>query len=314
MAYLCLALAAVFWGGNYVVGKLMVSNLDPILLSQLRWAITSILLLSVNFTALRRNYSLISSNLKTVFPLAILGQVLFPVTLYVGLQYTSSLNAAIYLSATPSIVLSLNWIFFRDYISRSNIIGVCISTAGVAWLVTQGDFSSLKFLSTVNIGDFWTMISAISWGIYCSFLRKKPKELAGNLFVTVCALIGAVALIPFSITELFNGISLNISPNIGTFIGLAYLVIFPSWLSYLLWSRGIAEIGATRGEIFTHLIPLSAGLLSVVFLNAHLANYHIESVILICIGVYLCSRHEKQGPQEQSNRGNDFQSKGGRPG
>lgn len=33
--------------------------------------------------------------------------------------------------------------------------------------------------------------------------------------------------------------------------GLLYLVIFPSWLSYLLWNKGIQAIGATRGEIFS---------------------------------------------------------------
>ncbi|HBF28125.1 DMT family transporter, partial [Rhizobium sp.] len=76
-------------------------------------------------------------------------------------------------------------------------------------------------------------------------------------------------------------------------LGLVYLVIFPSWLSYLLWSKGIAAIGATRGEIFTHLIPLSAGLLSVLFLGVKLSSFHIVSVIAICIGVFLCSKHDR---------------------
>lgn len=292
MAYWSLALAAIFWGGNYVVGKLMVADIDPILLSELRWSLTSIILVMFNFGALRANFPLIKSNAKTIVPLAILGQILFPVTLYVGLQYTSSLNAAIYLSATPSIVLSLNWLFFRDYISKSNIIGVIISTAGVVWLVTQGDVSNLKFLDSINRGDLWTMLSAVSWGFYCSFLRKKPKALAGNVFVTSCAIVGATVLIPFSLFAVSSGASMAISWTTGTIIGLAYLVIFPSWLSYLLWSKGISEIGATRGEIFTHLIPLSAGILSVLFLGVKLSTYHIVSVVAICIGVFLCSKHD----------------------
>ncbi|MCM2292039.1 DMT family transporter [Allorhizobium sp. BGMRC 0089] len=292
MAYLSLALAAVFWGGNYVVGKLMVGKVDPILLSELRWSLTSCLLLIFNFRSLKQALPIIRKSKKTIIALGVLGQVLFPVTLYVGLQYTSPLNAAIYLSATPSIVLSLNWIFFKDYISKSNILGVIISTLGVVWLVTQGDVTNLRFLENINIGDFWTMVSAVSWGTYCSFLRTKPKDLKGNVFVTVCAIVGAVVLMPFCFVAAQNGAAMELKLEWGTLIGLSYLVIFPSWLSYLLWSKGIAEIGATRGEIFTHFIPLSAGLLSITFLGVRLENYHIVSVIGIVIGVYLCSKHD----------------------
>lgn len=295
MVYIYLALAAVFWGGNYVVGKLMVVDTNPVLLSELRWFLTSILLIAFNFSQLKFNKTLIRDNLGVIFPLAILGQILFPVTLYIGLQYTSSLNAAIYLSATPAIVLTINYIVFRDEITKSNILGVIISTLGVAWLITQGKPADLEFLHTFNKGDAWTIISALSWGFYCSFLRKKPKELSGNIFVTSSAVVGAIILLPFSGYYLYRGTDIAITWSLGTVAGLAYLVIFPSWLSYLLWTKGISAIGATRGEIFTHLIPLSAGLLSIIFLGTKLSTYHIESVIAIAIGVFLCSRHSSTG-------------------
>lgn len=295
MPYVMLSLAAIFWGGNYVVGKIMVVNMDPILLSEFRWLLTSIILVIFNFLAIKENINLIIRNKKSIILLAILGQVMFPVALYIGLQYTTSLNAAIYLSSTPGLVLAFNWMFFRDYISKSNIVGVIISTLGVAWLVTKGDITNLQFLEKINRGDYWTMISAVSWAIYCSFLRKKPKEISGNVFVTACAIVGAIILIPFSLINIiYNGASLTFAPDFSNVLGMAYLVIFPSWLSYLFWSKGISIIGATRGEIFTHLIPLSAGVLSVIFLQMKLAQYHVVSIFAICIGVFLCSRHGKK--------------------
>ncbi|VFS58168.1 carboxylate/amino acid/amine transporter [Kluyvera cryocrescens] len=71
--------------------------------------------------------------------------------------------------------------------------------------------------------------------------------------------------------------------------GLLYLVIFPSWLSYLLWNKGIQAIGATRGEIFSHIIPLSGGLFSVLFLSVPLHSFHLVSALLIVCGIALCS-------------------------
>ncbi|WP_264626541.1 DMT family transporter [Candidatus Symbiopectobacterium sp. NZEC135] len=76
--------------------------------------------------------------------------------------------------------------------------------------------------------------------------------------------------------------------------GLAYLVIFPSWLSYVFWNRGIGDIGATRGEIYTHLIPLSGGVFSLVFLNTTLETFHLVSALLIVFGIWLCSKTPQQ--------------------
>ena len=42
MPYLLLTLAALFWGGNYVVGHVLVQGVDPILMTEARWALTAI--------------------------------------------------------------------------------------------------------------------------------------------------------------------------------------------------------------------------------------------------------------------------------
>jgi hypothetical protein len=62
-------------------------------------------------------------------------------------------------------------------------------------------------------------------------------------------------------------------------------VIFPSWLAYLFWNKGIAAIGATRGEIYTHIIPLSGGVLSILFLHTQPHAWHLLSALLIMVGL-----------------------------
>ena len=76
-------------------------------------------------------------------------------------------------------------------------------------------------------------------------------------------------------------------------LGLAYLVIFPSWLAYLFWSKGIAVVGATKGEVYTHLVPLFGGLFGIVFLKDTPNLYHLISATLIVLGIVLCSKHDK---------------------
>ncbi|SHO56282.1 DMT family transporter [Vibrio quintilis] len=291
MPYLLLTLAAMFWGGNYVVGHILVSGADPILMTAARWFLTALLLTSLYYKHIFTHHKLIIQSLATIVFLSVFGQVLFPLTLYIGLQTTSSLNAAIYMSATPCLVLLINRIIFHDQISVNNYLGVLLSTAGVCYLIFQGDFGNLRTLNNLSRGDLWAMGSALSWALYCSFLRKKNKQIPGNVFVAVSAVIGAIILIPVITLYLISVPSVDVSSysQAGFLTGLLYLVIFPSWLSYVFWNRGITEIGATRGEIYTHIIPLSGGLFSVIFLGTRLASFHLISAALIAAGIWLCS-------------------------
>ena len=292
MPYFLLSLAACFWGGNYVVGHLLVAHADPIILSAARWIFTALLLSALYIKQIRAQWPMMKKAGGTIIFLALCGQVLFPLTLYIGLQYTSSLNAAIYLSTTPALVLLINKLIFKEKISTQNIAGVVLSSLGVVWLVMQGDLLHLDTLKNLNRGDIWTMGSAASWAVYCAFLRMKPLNVGGNAFVAVSAIFGALVLLPvLAISLMKTGLpdwAAYTTP--GFLSGLLYLVVFPSWLSYLLWNKGIAVIGATRGEIYSHLIPLSGGLFSVMFLHVTLHSYHLVSTVLILCGIALCSR------------------------
>lgn len=297
MNYIFLFLAAVFWGGNYVVGRILVEDTNPFLLSALRWIFTAILLTMIYHKQLRANLTLIIGSLRSIACLSILGQVLFPLTLYIGLQYTTSLNAAVYMSATPCVVLVINWLVFNDSVTKANIFGVIISTVGVLYLLFKGNFLDLEQLAdNINQGDFWAIGSALSWAFYCSFLRTKDRRISGYAFVTSSSIIGALILIPaaigyyltFDMPPLVVNIS-QLANNPNFLLGLAYLVVFPSWLSYLFWHKGIMALGATRGEIFTHVIPLSGGIMSIIFLGAPVSYYHLVSALFILCGIYLCS-------------------------
>lgn len=297
MAFLLLTLAAAFWGGNYIVGHIMVGELSPIILSELRWLLTALLLLALYYKPLRNDWPKITASFWTIFFLAVCGQVLFPLNLYISLQYTTPLNAAIYLSTTPILVLGISKLFFNDYISRANIIGVVLSLVGVVYLILQGNLYDIGNLAHLNQGDLWAIGSAASWGLYCAFLRKKDKNISGTVFVTISSIIGAIVLIPFTLYILLTGKNSfdAITVNLSLFLGLLYLVICPSWLAYLFWSKGIAKVGAVKGEIYTHLVPFFGGLFSILFLDDKLHAYHLVSLVFIVAGIYLCSKHEKVG-------------------
>ncbi|MEM6161271.1 DMT family transporter [Erwinia sp. P6884] len=291
MAYLLLALAALFWGGNYVIGHILVQYIDPYGLSLIRWGGTTLLMVALYWQAFCRDIPLLWHNLGINLAFAFLGQVSFPLSLYIGLQYTSSLNAAIYISSTPCLVLFINYCIFHERISARNIIGVIASTAGVIYLA----FSSAGGAGGMHAfgwGDVLTIISALSWAFYCALLRLKNKQVSNTSFVAFSSLLGTIILIPIflfhaALATDFHGVIYRLSPLV--IAGILYLIIFPSWLSYVFWSKGVSLIGTTRSEIYTHLIPLSGGLMGIVFLGNSFEGYHIITLLLIIFGIVCCS-------------------------
>ncbi|MDR3431609.1 MAG: DMT family transporter [Rouxiella aceris] len=295
MAYLLLALAAVFWGGNYVVGHILVQYVDPYGLSLIRWGGTTLIMLSFYWKTFWHDFSALRNNLGVNVLLSFLGQVSFPLSLYIGLQYTTSLNAAIYISSTPCLVLFINHFIFHESISKQNVIGVIASTAGVIYLA----FSNAKGASSLQAfgkGDVLTIISALSWAFYCAFLRLKSRNVTNTSFVAFSSLIGTIILIPIfllhvALVQDFHGIIYTYSPVV--IAGILYLIIFPSWLSYVFWSKGVSLIGTTRSEIYTHLIPVSGGIMGITFLGNKFQFYHIITLLLIVFGIVCCSRKRK---------------------
>ena len=251
MPYLLLTLAALFWGGNYVVGHVLVQGVDPILMTEARWALTALLLGLLYRRQIAASRHLLRENAPAVLVLTLCGQVSFPLTLYIGLQTTSALNAAIYMSATPSMVLLINRLIFRDPVSARNWLGVIFSTLGVMILLFQGNPLRATSLHTFSVGDLWAMGSALSWALYCSLLRLKDRRIPANGFVAVSSLLGALILLPIVISWLMRHPAQDWAAWREPFFlsGLAYLVIFPSWLAYLFWNKGIAAIGATRRNL-----------------------------------------------------------------
>lgn len=291
MAYLLLTLAALFWGGNYVVGHILVQSVDPYALSLIRWGGTTLLMLAIYWRSFSIDFASLSQNILFNALLSLLGQVSFPLSLYIGLQYTTSLNAAIYISSTPCLVLMINYFIFKDRISLRNIVGVIASTMGVIYLA----FSNARGthgIQTFGLGDILTIISALSWAFYCALLRLKDKKVKNTSFVAFSSLIGTVILVPLFLLHVafaksFHGIFYSVTPLVIS--GIIFLILFPSWLSYVFWNKGVSLIGTTRSEIYTHLIPVSGGLMGIVFLGNTLESYHIVTLILIVFGIVCCS-------------------------
>jgi len=283
--YFLLAMASLFWSGNHIVGRAIAGEVPPFAISMLRWLLPAIFIGPFARFYISRDWPLIKRDWKILLFLGMTGGAIFTAGQYVGLQYTSALNVSVLNSITPVLIVTTSAIIFRDRLTLMQAFGIATSLTGVLIIVTRAEFVTLAHL-TFNRGDIIIVLNMALMSVYSSLLRLMPP-IHWLSFIMVLAIVSTGCLLPFFVWEHVSNMTLQ--PTWLTLFAILYVSIFPSFVSYAAWTRGIEIIGANRAGPFLHLIPLYSAVLASFFLGEKLMTYHIYGFALILAGVWCAS-------------------------
>ncbi len=287
MPFLLLALAVLFWAGNWVMARALRFDVPPVALAFWRWTIAFAILLPLSAAALRTQWRHVLYAWKPLCLLALLATVLQHIPIYIGLKYTAATNGALLNATSPIFIVLLSWMFLGDRLSLQAIVGILISLAGVFWIVTRGDVAVLAALN-FNVGDLWVLFATLAWAGYTVCLRWRPAKLDPQVFLTSIAAIGVAAMAPLYALEIASGTTMKV--NVASLLGIVYVGMFASVFAYIFWNRGVEQVGPGRAGAFMYLMPVFTAALSMGLLGEALRYYHAIGVVLIFSGIYLSSR------------------------
>ncbi|MCM2290978.1 DMT family transporter [Allorhizobium sp. BGMRC 0089] len=292
-AYVYLALATLFWGGNAVAGKLAVGHISPMLLTFSRWFMAVIVLTLMSRETLRRDWPKIRPKLPLLLGLGAIGFSLFNGFLYSALHYTSTVNAVIEQGGVPVFIFILNYILFRIAVTPVQIAGFLVSFLGVALTAGHGDLAAL-FSLKVNSGDALMLLAVACYGIYTLALRFKP-DIHWQSLMTILSLGATLAAIPLTLWEASTA-SL-VWPDARGYALIAYCGLLPSLVSQTFYIKGVSVIGANRAGLFINLVPVFGTLLSVLIIGEKLQGFHLIALALVLGGIALA----EQGKPKQAS-------------
>ena len=285
--YLLLTLTALFWSGNMVLGRGIRADVPPMALAFWRWTIAFLLVLPLALPHFKSQWPLLRQGWKPVLVLGLIGVGGYNTFAYIALQYTSATNAVLLNSFIPVVTIAISWAFLGKHLSRLQVIGVITSLVGALSIVARGDLNVLAHLN-LNVGDAWMLLAVLVWAVYTVGLAWRPSGVHPMLMLAAMTAVGLAALFPAYLWEMAAGRHINI--NLGSLASLAYVGIFPSFLGYIFYNRGVGEIGANKGSLFIHLMPVFGTLLSVIFLGEIPLWYHYLGIGLIFAGIWLTMR------------------------
>jgi drug/metabolite transporter (DMT)-like permease len=192
---------------------------------------------------------------------------------------TSASTVGLLLGTTPVFIGILSTVFGLEVLGRRFWAGTVLSFIGVGFVALgNSDFSGhpVGILLAVGIPATW---GAYSVAIVPLMRRYSPFRIS--------ALVLGAGWVPLAIVGAPQTLSQGFHFGWLTWLGFAYAVVGPLFLTNILWFTAIDRVGPSRASLFANLQPFFAVLFALVLLGEHLNRWEIVGGLAIAAGIVL---------------------------
>ncbi len=288
LAYVFLVLAALFWSGNFIVGKFAtLFEVPPLTLNVFRWISVWLILIPFTYKEIFNSLPYIKKNWLVISFMGIITISTFNSVVYFALNYTQVVNAVLMLAAIPAATIVLSSLMKIEKTNIFQLLGLLLSIIGIGSIISNGEIQKIISLS-FNKGDLWMLVCVITWSLYSTLLKKNKFKLSQFALIQLMVSVGILFLIPQYFYE--QSIGLEVNFNKAFFLILFYVVIFPAIAAYYCWQKGIEIIGPNRSTMFIQLMPLFSAVMAIIIFKEKFELYHFIGASFILTGIYLSNR------------------------
>ncbi len=207
-------------------------------------------------------------------------------TFFKGLSYTSPIMGAVLMVTTPMIVLVLSALIMKERMENRKVLGIILGLAGTITLILYG--KSLINATNASLGNLLVFVNAVSYGFYLIIVKKLMDKYNAFTFVKWIYTFGFLMVLPFGWGE-FQAVDFANLPT-DIFWKIGFVVVFSTFLTYLLNLVSMRELKPTTVAVFIYLQPLFATIFAVSLGKDDLSLVKLISAVLIFVGVYLVTQ------------------------
>jgi len=279
--YVLIATASVLWGTMGILARLSFAyGILPETLIALRLLISLSTLSIVLIVFSRSSVRIHKTDAFLFIVFGIFAVALQRIAYFYAVDLTTATMAAILFYTYPVFVtLSASYVL-KERVSVQELSAIALTFLGVAFVVKVYDASAL---SNNLLGISFGLLSSLTFVLYFIMAKKFRNKYASWTLTLYGDGVGAITLTPI-ISFSFQQILIFPWQLWLLILTIAWV---PSLLAYLLYSHALKYVKASKGSTLSILEPLSATLLSAVFLREGLENLQIMGIALSLTGVIL---------------------------
>ena len=281
--WMLLVLLSVVWGGSFFFNGIALREFPTLSIVTARVGLAALALLFL-MRMLGQGIQLNRQILKAFFGMSFLNNVV-PFSLIVwGQQHIASGVASILNATTPLFtMLVAHWFTTDEKINPRRLLGVLTGMGGVGLMMGLDSMESSGFHL---LGQSAILLAAFSYGL-AGVYGKRFAQLEIPPLATATGQLCASSMILIPLTLWIDQPWTMTIPSIegmGSLLGIALL---STALAYVIYFRLLKTAGATNLLLVTLLIPVSAIILGVFFLDEILEPQHLSGMAVISLGLLI---------------------------
>jgi drug/metabolite transporter (DMT)-like permease len=271
----------IFWSFSFIWFKVANKMFHPITIVFIRLLFSVILMTS--FLIVTRSYMKIKKTDRKLFlTLALFEPFFYFLGESFGLTYVSATVCSVLISTIPVFATLGAWLIFKERLKVINYAGIVISFIGVIIFVLNSDGSisfNIKGLGLLTLA----VLSAVGYSLTLSRLVGTYTPV---YIVNVQNLIGAILFLPlFLIFDFKHFISTPFTFNM--FKPIIELSIFASCGAFILFAYSVRNMGITRANVFSNIIPVFTALFSFILIGEKLTFQNVLGMAIVIAGLFM---------------------------
>jgi drug/metabolite transporter (DMT)-like permease len=272
---------------SFIVGAAITDELDPAVLTFVRFGISSIL-----FGPLVHHKYGITFSLSLFLRCSVISSclVVFFWCMFLSLRYTTALNTSVIFTLVPSISGIYALFLVGEKLRREQLIALGCGMIGAIWVIFRGDLAAFLAMEW-NKGDLIFLAGGFAIGLYTPLVRLLHRDEPMAVMTFWVLVSGSLWLLLFNVNKLLIVEWSFVSVNV--WAGVFYLAVFTTIVTFFLTQYAVLYLGPTRVASYSYLYP-GLVLLIELALGHDLPPFSVMPGVVIVLAAMFIIQHSKR--------------------
>ena len=286
----CTLLGGTLWGFSGACSDYLFTNytVDSGWLTVVRMLGAGTVLTAVNLLGGRRRAVEIWKDGRDAVQLvifALLGLAFSQYAYLTSIDHSNAGTATVLQYLGPVLIMALVCVKNRRLPDRREGIAIFLAVGGTYLLATHGNPRTMVLS---RLGLIWGLLSAVSLALY-TLLPAKIIPRWGSMIVTGWAmLLGGAEMALVSRVW-----TIPVQLDVCGWLAVSGVVVAGTLLAYTLYLQGVADVGAVRASMLASVEPVSATVISALWLGTRFVWIDLAGFAAIMATVFLLAKKEK---------------------
>jgi len=224
---------------------------------------------------------------RQVLAFGVLGMLGVQYTYFAVIEHSNAAIGTVLQYLGPTVIAVYLAVVYRRRPARRELVAIVLAMLGTLLLVTHGEWGVLQISLE---GLLWGLSSAVALAFYTVQPVALLKRHDSAVVVGWGMLIGGLTFMGWSQPWHISGIW-----DSGTYLAVLFIVVLGTLVPFYGYLLAVKTIGPQRTSLLACAEPLSAALLSVVWLNVEFGWLDVLGSLCIVLTIYLLARSKQSG-------------------